>query len=229
MNEFLIALLVILGTLILYFFSMILNRKYRSPFTQPIIAVSAIVIILLLLFDIPYETYMIGGQWIEVMMGPAVVALGIPLYNYFSMIKKLAGPILIGTFSGALVGVSTGLLLAKWFGYEEEIILAITPKSVTTPVAVSISDTLGGPPTLAAVFVVVAGVSGILMSPFIFKVFKLHTPIGVGIGLGSAAHAMGTAAAMDRGNLEASMSTIAMSLSAVITSMIAPLLIAYLL
>lgn len=229
MNNFLIAILAIVGTISLYLLSVKVHKRRNLPFTQPIIFTSGIIILFLLLFKIPYETYMLGGKWLDFLMGPAVVALAFPLYNHFEMLKRLAGPILIGTTSGAVIGVSSGVLFAKWLGFEREFILALVPKSVTTPVAISIVETLEGPISLAAIFVVIAGVSGVLMNPFIFKAFRLNTPIGRGIGIGSASHAMGTASAMGRSHLEASISTIAMVISAVIVSAIAPFIVILLL
>lgn len=225
MNDFIIGIMAVSATLGLYGAALMLYRKKKSPLLQPILVVSATIIIVLLLFRIPYETYMIGGQWIEVLMGPAVIALAIPLYNHYERLKQLAVPILAGILVGAITGVVSGILFAKAFGFERELILALVPKSVTTPVAVSFAETLEGPIPLAAVFVIVAGISGVLMSPFIYKLFRLKHPLGRGIGMGSASHAIGTAAMMEQSELEGSISTIAMVLSAVIVSFIAPILV----
>lgn len=229
MIDFFIGIIAIIVTILLYLVSKKIQSGRNSPLAQPILIVSGIIIVFLIVFNIPYETYMLGGKWIEFFMGPAVVALALPLYNHYDMLKKLAGPILVGTMTGAVVGVSSGVLLAKWLGFERELILALAPKSVTTPVAISIVDTLEGPMSLAAVFVVIAGAGGVLISPFVFKFFRLHTEIGRGIGIGSASHAIGTASAMGRSDLEASLSTIAMVLSAVFVSIAAPYLVLLLL
>lgn len=225
MTEIIFGIIAIIITVGVYAAMVPIHKKINTPFTQPIIAVSVIIIILLLVFNIPYETYQLGGAWIDFLMGPAVVALALPLYNHFERLKKLAVPILSGVTAGSFIGVSTGLLFTKLFGFERELILSIVPKSVTTPVAVSIAESLEGSMSLAAVFVVIAGVSGVLMSPLIFKLFKLSSPIGRGIGLGSASHAMGTANSMGRSELEGSISTIAMVICAVIVSVIAPILV----
>ncbi|GGN50724.1 MULTISPECIES: LrgB family protein [Oceanobacillus] len=223
MNEIAIGIIAITVTIIIYSLILPIHKKVQSPLTLPIVAVSAIMILALLLFDIPYETYMIGGQWIEFLMGPAVVALALPLYRHYDMLKKYMKPIFAGVTIGAFVGVTTGLFMAKALGFERELILALLPKSVTTPVAISIGETLEGPLSLTAVFVVIAGVSGAIISPVIFKLFKLERPIGRGIGMGSASHAIGTATSMDRDALEGSISSIAMILSAIIVSILAPL------
>ena len=225
MIDILYAAIAIIVTIILYLFSKKIQSGRNSPLAQPILIVSAIIILFLLVFNIPYETYMLGGKWIEFFMGPAVVALAFPLYNHFDMLKKLAVPIIVGTMTGAVIGVSSGVLIAKWLGFERELILALAPKSVTTPVALSIVDTLEGPMSLAAIFVVIAGAGGVLISPVVFKLFHLNTPIGRGIGIGSASHAIGTGSAMGRSDLEASLSTIAMVLSAIFVSIAAPYIV----
>jgi predicted murein hydrolase (TIGR00659 family) len=225
MNDVLTGLVMIIGTLVLYATSLPISKRYKTPLLQPILVVSFVIIVLLLLFDIPYETYRIGGKWIELLMGPAVVALAIPLYRHFDMLKRLVVPVLVGVTVGAVAGVLSGVLLAKVFGFDREIILAIIPKSVTTPVAVSLVETFEGPVSLAAVLVIIAGVSGVLMSPLLFKLFKLNHPIGRGIGMGSASHAIGTGASMGKDAMEGSFATIAMVLCAVIVSFIAPLFV----
>lgn len=229
MIDILIAIIAIIATILLYLISKKIQSGRNSPLAQPILIVSGIIIVFLLTFNIPYETYMLGGKWIEFFMGPAVVALAFPLYNHYEMLKKLAVPIFVGTMTGAVVGISSGILIAKWLGFDREFILALVPKSVTTPVAISIVDTLEGPISLAAVFVIVAGAGGVLISPFIINFFHLNTEIGRGIGIGSASHAIGTASAMGRSDLEASLSTIAMVLSAVFVSILAPYLVLLLL
>jgi putative effector of murein hydrolase len=141
----------------------------------------------------------------------------------------MAAPLLIGITAGAIVGVVSGLLLAKWAGFEEAILHSITTKSVTIPVAMAVTETLGGITSLAAVFVMIAGIGGVLMHKSVFRLFRLQTHIGRGIGLGSGSHAIGTAEAMGNSQLEGSISTIAMVISAVVVSLITPGLISWLL
>src|SRR5699024_5188037 len=117
--------------------------KLGFTFTAPVFIASLIIIFILLILNIPYETYMIGGKWINELLGPAVVALAYPLYQQRDMLRKLVAPILAGTFVGGVVGVSTGIVLAKMVGFEEILILSLTPKSVTTPVAMAVTETIG--------------------------------------------------------------------------------------
>ncbi|SEP62278.1 TIGR00659 family protein [Virgibacillus subterraneus] len=228
MIDSLIAVAAITGTVGIYAAAVYIYKKFNSPFTIPVIIATVIIIAILLAFQIPYEIYMRGGEWIDHMLGPAIVALAYPVYQRRKILKKLLVPILSGTMLGAAVGVSTGVLLAKWSGVDQLIIHSLAPKSVTTPVAMAITDTLGGATPLAAVFVMIAGIGGVLISSTVMKCFRIHHPIGRGVGMGSASHAIGTATIMELDQLAGSVSTIAMVVSAVVVSVITPGLVAVL-
>jgi len=229
MIEFFIGVTAVIGTVAFYMIARKLHQKLPNPFLLPIIVSTAAIVIVLLLFNIPYETYMIGGDWISQLLGPAIVALAYPLYENRETLKKFIVPIVIGTFTGAVIGVSTGILLTKWAGFTDSIIYSITPKSVTTPVAMEIAHSIGGVMPLAAAFVMIAGIFGGMMGPTILKWFKIDHDVSRGIGFGSASHAIGTASALEYGHLTGSICSIAMVLSAIIVSLITPPLIAILL
>ncbi|WP_449354883.1 LrgB family protein [Virgibacillus natechei] len=222
MANFTIGLAVIIGTVIFYLVGLTVHQRWNYTFTVPVILATIAIVSTLLIFNISYETYMIGGEWINELLGPAVVALAYPLYQHRATLKKLMFPVLTGTVVGAVVGISSGVLLAKWVGFEEFLIYSLTPKSVTTPVAMEVSATLGGEAPLAAVFVMIAGIGGVMLSSLIFKYGRLDHYIGRGVGIGSGSHAIGTATAMEKSELEGSVSTIAMVVSAVVVSVIAP-------
>ncbi|GAB3049143.1 LrgB family protein [Virgibacillus ainsalahensis] len=222
MNNLLIGFISIIGTLFAYLFALRVYWKWRYTFMAPVFIATTIIITFLLIFHIPYETYMIGGEWINHLLGPAVVALAYPLYQQHKTLKKLALPVITGTVVGAFVGVSTGLILAKWVGVDETIIYSLIPKNTTTPVAMGVADSLGGVDSLAAVFVMIAGIGGTMLSSVAFKYTGVAHHIGTGVGIGGASHAIGTAVAMERDPLEGSVSTIAMVVSAVVVSIIAP-------
>ncbi|WP_232324916.1 LrgB family protein [Halobacillus mangrovi] len=209
-------------TIVSYIASLHLYRQHRRIYTTPVIISTLVVIVFLLLFQVPYETYMIGGKWIDRLLGPAVVALAYPLYQYRKVLKEMFVPIVTGTTVGAVVGIGSGLLLSKWAGFSNLIIHSIVPKSVTTPVAMSISESTGGVMPLTAVFVMIAGIGGMLIHPLVMRYSGLTHSVGRGVGMGSASHAIGTAASMERDALEGSISTVAMVLSSVIVSIVAP-------
>ncbi|WP_100013059.1 LrgB family protein [Lentibacillus sediminis] len=225
MNEIWIGIAAVLGTIVCYQIGQFVHKKWPVSFTAPVIVATPIVIIFLLSFDIPYETYMIGGEWINQLLGPAVVALAYPLYQHWSTLKKLTVPLLSGTLVGAFVGVASGMLLAVWADVDGAIFYSLLPKNATTAVAMDVAVSLGGVGSLAAVFVMIAGVGGVMISSFVFKLFGPVDSIGRGIGIGSASHAIGTASAMENSELEGSIATIAMVVSAVAVSIIVPLLV----
>jgi predicted murein hydrolase (TIGR00659 family) len=225
MNLILLSLLFAALTIAAYLFLNALYLKYRWTLLTPVLTTTAALIVILLLFDIPYERYMLGGQWIGALLGPAVVALAVPLYKQRKLLAQNLAPIMLGVSAGALVGMLSGALLAKVMGFSAEMILTILPKSITTPVAMQLADSLGGIPSLAAVFVMAAGFTGILTGPWLLKTLRIDSAIGRGIGLGTSAHGLGTAKAFEYGVEDASMSSVAMTLSAVVGSFVGPAIV----
>ena len=225
MNLILLSLLFAALTIAAYLFLNALYVKYRWTLLTPVLTTTAALIVILLLFDIPYERYMLGGQWIGALLGPAVVALAVPLYKQRKLLAQNLMPIMLGVSAGALIGMLSGALLAKVMGFSAEMILTILPKSITTPVAMQLADSLGGIPSLAAVFVMAAGFTGILTGPWLLKTLRIDSAIGRGIGLGTSAHGLGTAKAFEYGVEDASMSSVAMTLSAVVGSFVGPAIV----
>ncbi|HLQ73514.1 MAG TPA: LrgB family protein [Bacillota bacterium] len=229
MNEFILAPTIIVLTIILYLAINVLYQKFRTLFLLPVFITSVTIVTIILVGNISYDTYMIGGVWIDRLLGPAVVALAYPLYQQRETLKKLKGPILTGVLFGSVFGVVSGVLFVKILGFEDYIAMAVSPKSVTTPVAMAISESLGGSTTLTAVFVMFAGTGGPIISPYVMKLFRLDGDMGRGVGLGTASHGIGTSVAMEESQLQGSISTIAMIVSAVVVSLITPLILAVLL
>ncbi|WP_203340670.1 LrgB family protein [Planococcus beijingensis] len=209
-------------TVSIYLLTNLLYLKYRKTLLNPVLASTAILVLILVLGNIPYDTYMMGGSWIGTLLGPAVVALAIPLYKQRDLLFNNMLPILSGIAAGVVVGMASGILFTQLFRFSEELILTVLPKSLTTPVAMQVASNLGGIPSLAAVFVMVAGFTGYIVGPLLLKWLRIDSPIGRGIGLGTSAHGMGTAKAFEYGQQEASMSSVAMTLSAVFGALLGP-------
>lgn len=182
---------------------------------------------LLLLFDIPFDTYMIGGQWLDGLLGPAVVAMAIPLYNHRQIIKRYLIPILFSVIVGCLTALLSGYILAKGFGLDRRLLYTLLPKSVTTPVAIDLAKLAGGIPSLTALFVIVAGLIGAVFGPHFMKWCKITHYLGKGVGFGSASHAIGTSKALEIGEKEGTVSLVAMTLCAIFTSIFVPFLIKF--
>ena len=219
------SILFIVITIATYLVMNIFYFKYRRAFFIPVFTTTISIVLILVLFRVPYETYMLGGKWINLLLGPAIVALAIPLYKQQELLKEHLYPILGGIVSGVFVGLLSGLLFAKLLGFSKEIVLTVLPKSITTPIAMQIASSIGGIASLATIFVMIAGFTGVLFGPFFLKWVKIDTPIGRGIGLGTSAHALGTSKAIELGEQEASMSSVAMTLSALFGSFIGPVIV----
>jgi putative effector of murein hydrolase len=155
--ESIIAISIVILTVIIYLLMTKLYAYFKYSFFMPLLTTSLVIIGLLLLFNIPYETYMIGGHWINQLLGPAIVALAYPLYSQRHTLLKYISPILGGVIVGSIVGIVSGILLGKLFAISKTMILSIVSKSITTPVAIQITAEIGGIPALTVIFVLIAG------------------------------------------------------------------------
>lgn len=223
-----IGALALIVTVAIYIFSRKLHQWLPMPFTLPIIVCSFVIVLALVSFNIPYERYMKGGEWIDQMLGIAVVALAYPVYEQRAILKRMLLPIVSGTVAGGFVGIASGVLLAKSIGVDESVIYSLASKSVTTPVSILVADSLGGIMPLAAVFVIIAGVTGAVIHRYLFRWIHMDDAISRGVALGSASHAIGTASALENSRMEGSVSTIAMVMSAVIVTLMAPAIVGWL-
>lgn len=224
MQLILFATLMILLTIISYFLMTKLYIRFNLSFLLPVLTSTILIIVILVAFKIPYESYMQGGQWINTLLGPAVVALAYPLYKQRDFLRKHAVVILASVTFAGTVGMLSVAVLAKVTNLGHSLSLSILPKSVTTPVAIAITDGIGGNASMAVVAVMIAGIFGSILAPILFKLAKVHSPVGRGIALGSASHALGTAKAVEYGELAFSMGSVSMSLNALLSSILAPLI-----
>lgn len=225
MQQTLYTILMILLTVGVFMAMVRLYARFHLPVLIPILTSTILIIAILLLFHIPYESYMIGGRWIDFLLGPAVVSLAFPLYKQRKLIVTYLLPIVTGVFVGACTAMLSGLLFGGIFGIDRSLILSLIPKSITTPVAIQISSVIGGIPSITVVFVMIAGFTGVIIGPSIMKWARIQSPLGRGIAFGSASHAIGTSKAFEYGELSVSMSSVAMTLSAIFGSMLGPLFV----
>lgn len=217
----------IVCTIVIFLLMTRLYKRITHPLLVPIATTTFVILIFLLIFSIPYDTYMLGGKWIDELLGPAVVALAYPLYQNRKSLKEFFVPIIIGVLVGSTIGIATGFYFSKVLAIDLGTMLSIAPKSVTTPVAMDIASVTGGVPALAAVYVMIAGISGAMFGPFLLRMVKVNHFVGVGLGFGTASHGIGTSRALEIGTNEGAISSIAMILSAVYTSIILPLLVSF--
>lgn len=225
MSQLLLTVGMILLTVIVYFVMTKLYKRYSFSFLIPILTTTILIIVVLGVLHIPYKSYMIGGQWINSLLGPAVVALAYPLYKQRHFLTSHLLPIVGGVLIGAISGMISVGILAKIFGFSHSLILSLIPKSLTTPVATEVAKELGGNVSMTIIGVMIAGIFGAMIAPTIFKYARIHSHIGRGIALGSSSHALGTTKAAEYSELAFSMSSVTMTLCAIIGSFLGPIIV----
>lgn len=197
-----------------------LNRKTRLPLFNPLLVATALVILVLSLLRIPLDNYRKGAKFISVFLAPATAALAVSVYNQRRILQKYFAPVLIGCLMGSLASMGSAYLLCKAFGLEDALVATMLPKSVTTPIAMAVSETLGGivPVTVAAV--ILTGILGAMIAPLLIKTFHVTDPIAQGVAIGTCSHAIGTTKAMELGELQGAMSSIAIGVAGLMTVLI---------
>lgn len=206
-----------------------LYRKLNSPaLLHPTIVGAAVVALLLTQLDLPYQRYYDNNQLLMFWLGPATVALAVPLYQQLHLIRQMALPILLTFTSGAIFAAGSAVLLAYWLGGSELTLLSLSPKSVTTPIAISLAEEIGGVATLAAGAVAITAVVGIAVSPLIFRLLKLDDPKLWGFCLGITSHGMGTARAFETNPTAGAFASLAMCLTGIFTAILIPIAVHWL-
>lgn len=217
---FLIAL-----TFASYLGAQYLQRRTGMRLLNPILVSIIVMICLLLCMDIHFETYQQAGIYIDMWLKPAVVALGVPLYKQLETIKKQMLPLLTAEMCGCVAGVVSVVFFAELFGASREVVMSLAPKAVTTPIAMEISQSIGGIPPLTAAVVVSTGIFGGMTGFKIVKLGHVKSPMATGLSIGTAAHAVGTSAAMERSDRYGAFSSLGLTLNGILTTLLAPLIL----
>jgi predicted murein hydrolase (TIGR00659 family) len=204
-------------------------EKTRWVFLQPVLVSMTLIVGILLLCGIDYDEYRISAQWLTLLLGPATVALAVPLYLNLRRIRELFGPIVITLLVAGVFATALGMALAWAFGADRMILMTLAPKSVTSPIAMLVAEQIGGVVALAAVFVMITGVLGAILGPELLRRFGVQHPAARGIALGLTAHAVGTAQALQESDECGAFAALAMSLMGVMTAVLLPLAVALLL
>lgn len=215
------TLLLIFGT---FLFGQWVFKKTKFPLFHPLIVSIALIIAFLKITDIDYLQFEENSRFVSFMLGPSVVALGYVLYEQMEYLKGNVMSILTSITIGSIVGICSVILLAKLTGADTVLIHSLEPKSVTTPIAMSISEHSGGNVPLTAVIVLFCGIFGSIVGPPILRLLGIKSSIAKGLALGASAHGVGTAKAMEMGALEGAISGLAIGLMGVMTALIIPLI-----
>ena len=215
-------------TLAVFVAAQAVYAKTRFFLLHPVLTSIAVLIALLWGLDVSYETYSRGGSYITIFLGPAVVALGVPLYRELARIKKEAGPILATSLFGCAAGLLSALVPALLWGLPREVTVSLAPKSATTPIAMAVAEGLGGLPSLSAAVVVVTGIAGAVIGPLLLKFFGVTGAPAFGLALGIASHGIGTARALEEGLEQGAFSSLGLCLNGILTAVLTPLAVALL-
>ena len=202
-----------------------LQKKTGWVLLNPILFTIAALILFLKLSGISYETYNEAGELIAFWLKRAVVALGVPLYLQLEMIKKQWLPILLSQLVGCLVGVISVVLIAKGLGASPDVICSLAPKSVTTPIAMEVSNATGGIPSLTAAVVVMVGLFGAVFGFKVLDMGRVKSPIAQGLSMGTASHAIGTSAAMELSRKYGAYASLGLTLNGILTAILAPMVL----
>ena len=206
---------------IFYYFR---RLQYRTGWLllNPILIAIVVLIAYLKLTGVSFETFEESGSLIDFWLKPAVVALGVPLYLQFEAIKKLWLPIVLSQLVGCLVGIVSVVLIAQFFGASQVVILSLASKSVTTPIAMEVTQTLGGLPSLTAAVVVITGILGAIMGFKTLAMGHVNSPIAQGLSMGAASHAVGASTAMGRSNKYGAFASLGITLNGIFTALLTP-------
>ncbi|MDE6483026.1 MAG: LrgB family protein [Rikenellaceae bacterium] len=210
-------------TLAVYAGSSWIFSRLHLGILHPLLVSTVAMISLLKLSGVSYETYAESTDMISFMLGPAVVSLGYVLYQQIDHIKRNVTSILVSTFAGSVVGVASVIGILRLTGADEAVIASIAPKSVTTPIAIQLSEHSGGIASLTSMAVVICGIFGAVAAPYMFKIFRISSPVARGLAFGSSAHGVGTAAAVRMGAVEGAISGLAIGVMGVMTALALPL------
>lgn len=208
-------------SLLAYMAGVYLKKKFQIAILNPLLIAILISILVLVAGKVDYEVYNSGAQYLSWFLTPATVCLAIPLYEEWEMLKRNYKAVLAGLVSGTLTSLTTILVLSVICGISHEDYVTLLPKSITTAIGMGISEELGGYVTITVAVIIITGVLGNILGEFICKLFRITEPISKGLALGASAHAIGTSKAMEMGEIEGAMGSLAIVVSGILTVVLA--------
>ena len=221
LNSEIFILTLVIGV---YLAAVWLFHKTTLNLLHPLLVSIPVLAVIIHVLGVPFESFEKGSRIISFMLGPTVVVLGYLLYEQIARLKENAVSIITSVFVGCVTGIVSVIFIARYFGADHALIASLEPKSVTTPIAMSIAERSGGIPSIAAVVVIVVGIFGGMVGPFILERLGIKSRIARGLALGSAAHGLGTARAMELGTIEGAISGLAIGVMAIMTAILVPVI-----
>lgn len=219
-------LLWLLLTLLVYQGAELLYRRTRSlPLLNPVLVSIVVIVALLLATGTPYSVYFDGAQFIHFLLGPATVALAIPLYTHFARLKQMLIPLAGALLVGSTAAIVSTVALGKLLGVSSLTLLSLTPRSITTPIAMGVSEQVGGQPSLTAVFVILTGIVGAMLAKELLELVGIRESSIRGFAIGLSSHGIGTARAFQIDEEAGAFSGLALGLNGALTALLVPLLV----
>lgn len=199
-------------------------RKTGIPAFNPLLIAVISIIAFLTAFNIDVDRYNESGKFINMFLGPSTVVLAVPLYKQLDLLKKYASAILSGIVTGSVIGIGLIIFISYYLGLNSDIIKSLVPKSVTTPIGISISSQIGGIVPITVLAVIVTGIIGSIIGPAICKFCRVNNKVAIGVAIGTASHAVGTSKALELGEVEGAMSSLSIGIAGIVTVIVAPII-----
>ncbi len=206
----------------------IYQRANQHPLLNPVLIAVTVLVFVLMLTGTDYDTYFDGAQFVHFLLGPATVALAIPLYAQWQRLRKMLIPLLLTLVVGSLTAALSAVGIAAALGGSRESLMSLAPKSVTTPIAMGIAESLGGLPSLTAVLVIITGIFGAVTAKYVYQVLRIEDHAVRGFAIGIASHGIGTARAFQVSEQAGAFAALAMGLNALVTALLLPLVLPWL-
>lgn len=204
-------------SLAVYEGGLLIKRKYKLAILNPLLITTIVLIALLAFTHVKYESYNASAKYISYFLTPATVALAVPLYEQLKLLKENLKAVACGLIAGVLTSLVSILLLSMLFGLNHEQYVTLLPKSITTAIGMGVSEEMGGITAITVAVICVTGMIGDMTSEWLYKILKIKNPIAKGLALGTASHAMGTAKAMEMGEVEGAMGSLAIVTAGLLT------------
>lgn len=211
-------------SLLSYWIAVQIRKKFPYPLFNPLLISAIISIAVLSLFHIDFDTYNKGAQMITFLLTPSTVCLAVPLYKQSQILIKHLDAILLSLLSGCLAGILSVTILCLLLNASHTLLFSLLPKSITTAIAIGVSELIGGNSTITVGVVIITGIFGAMIAKTVLRIFHIQHPVAIGLALGNSAHAIGTAKAIEFGEIEGAMSSLSIVIAGIFTVILAPLI-----
>ena len=202
-----------------------IQKQLKSVICNPLLIAILLTSVVLLAFDIPYESYNEGGAIINMFLTPATACLAVSIYTKIQILKENCIPIVVGCTVGSLASMGSVWLLCRLFGLDEAMTASLIPKSITTPIAMEVCQSHGGIVPVTVIAVIFTGILGSILAPFLIRLFRVDNPVTAGLAIGACSHAVGTSRALELGETEGAMSGLAIGVCGIITVVVSMILL----